>query len=101
VRSRAPGCTAWRKKECGTIGFGSTYDMHRRGARSFAYHPFPVRDEEHLPTPSRLLGRGYARMLFEACSIVNVSGTNFGATSVPAVRSLSRGMKRFTFTLCQ
>ncbi|HWI35140.1 MAG TPA: FMN-binding glutamate synthase family protein, partial [Burkholderiales bacterium] len=51
----------------------------------------PVLEEERLPTPSLLLGEGYAREPFEARSIVNVSGMSFGAISAPAVRSLSRG----------
>jgi glutamate synthase domain-containing protein 2 len=44
-----------------------------------------------LPTPSLVLGEGYARHPFEARSIVNISGMSFGAISAPAVRSLSRG----------
>jgi glutamate synthase domain-containing protein 2 len=79
------------KNEPGVIGFGSTYDLHQPGALIFVNHPFPVLEEERLPTPSLLLGDGYAREPFEARSIVNVSGMSFGAISAPAVRSLSRG----------
>jgi glutamate synthase domain-containing protein 2 len=79
------------KNEPGVIGFGSTYDLHQPGALIFVNHPFPVLEEERLPTPSLLLGEGYAREPFEARSIVNVSGMSFGAISAPAVRSLSRG----------
>ena len=79
------------KNEGGILGFGSTYDLHRSGALIFVNHPFPVLEEERLPTPSLLLGEGYARNPFEARSIVNVSGMSFGAISAPAVRSLSRG----------
>ncbi len=79
------------KNEPGVIGFGSTYDLHQPGALIFVNHPFPVLEEERLPTPSLVLGEGYAREPFEARSIVNVSGMSFGAISAPAVRSLSRG----------
>ena len=79
------------KNEGGTIGFGSTYDLHQPGALIFVNHPFPVLEEERLPTPSLVLGEGYCKEPFEARSIVNVSGMSFGAISAPAVRSLSRG----------
>ena len=79
------------KNEGGTIGFGSTYDLHAPGALIFVNHPFPVLEEERLPTPSLILGEGQCTHPFEAKSIVNVSGMSFGAISAPAVRSLSRG----------
>jgi glutamate synthase domain-containing protein 2 len=79
------------KNEPGTIGFGSTYDLHRAGALIFVNHPFPVLEEERLPTPALALGEGYAREPFAARSIVNVSGMSYGAISAPAVRALSRG----------
>src|SRR5262252_2984498 len=79
------------KNEGGVIGFGSTYDLHEAGALIFVNHPFPVLEEERLPTPSLKLGEGYCREPFEARSIVNISGMSFGAISEPAVRSLSRG----------
>jgi glutamate synthase domain-containing protein 2 len=79
------------KNEGGVIGFGSTYDLHQPGALIFVNHPFPVLEEERLPTPSLLLGEGFAKTPFEARSVVNVSGMSFGAISAPAVRSLSRG----------
>jgi glutamate synthase domain-containing protein 2 len=79
------------KNEGGIIGFGSTYDLHDAGALIFVNHPFPVLEEDRLPTPSLVLGEGYCREPFEARSIVNVSGMSFGAISQPAVRALSRG----------
>src|SRR5687767_488944 len=79
------------KNEGGVIGFGSTYDLHQAGALIFVNHPFPVLEEERLPTPSLVLGEGYCKQPFEARSIVNISGMSFGAISAPAVRSLSRG----------
>src|SRR3954467_5846917 len=82
------------KNEGGMIGFGSTYDLHHPGALIFVNHPFPVLEEERLPTPSLALGEGYAKQPFEAKSIVNISGMSFGAISAPAVRALSRGPAR-------
>ncbi|MEW6690300.1 MAG: FMN-binding glutamate synthase family protein [Pseudomonadota bacterium] len=79
------------KNEGGILGFGSTYDLHESGALIFVNHPFPVLEEERLPTPSLALGEGYCKQPFEARSIVNISGMSFGAISQPAVRSLSRG----------
>jgi glutamate synthase domain-containing protein 2 len=79
------------KNEGGTIGFGSTYDIGAPGALIFVNHPFPVLEEERLPTPPLVLGEGYAKQPFEARSIVNVSGMSYGAISAPAVRALSRG----------
>jgi len=79
------------KNEGGVIGFGSTYDLHQAGALIFVNHPFPVLEEERLPTPALVLGEGFCRDPFEARSIMNISGMSFGAISAPAVRSLSRG----------
>jgi glutamate synthase domain-containing protein 2 len=79
------------KNEGGTIGFGSTYDLKDAGALIFVNHPFPVLEEERLPTPALRLGEGYCAEPFEAKSIVNISGMSFGAISAPAVRSLSKG----------
>jgi len=79
------------KNEGGTIGFGSTYDLHQPGALIFVNHPFPVLEEERLPTPALALGEGYCKEPFVGRSIVNVSGMSYGAISAPAVRSLSRG----------
>ncbi len=79
------------KNEGGNIGFGSTYDMHQPGALIFVNHPFPVLEEERLPTPALALGEDHCKHPFFAKSIVNVSGMSFGAISEPAVRALSRG----------
>jgi glutamate synthase domain-containing protein 2 len=79
------------KGEGSIIGFGSTNDLREPGSIIFVNHPFPVLEEDRLPTPSLVIGEGYCRQPFEARSIVNVSGMSFGAISGPAVRSLSRG----------
>jgi glutamate synthase domain-containing protein 2 len=79
------------KNEGGIIGFGSTNDLREPGSIIFVNHPFPVLEEDRLPTPSLVIGGGYSRYPFEARSVVNISGMSFGAISEPAVRALSRG----------
>ncbi|MFT3734065.1 MAG: FMN-binding glutamate synthase family protein [Rhodocyclaceae bacterium] len=79
------------KNEGGTIGFGSTYRLQEPGALIFVNAPFPILEEDRLPTPPLLIGEGHCDKPFEARSIINVSGMSFGAISAPAVRSLSRG----------
>src|SRR3990172_5669446 len=79
------------KNEGGIIGFGSTNDLREPGSIIFVNHPYPVLEEDRLPTPPLVIGEGYARYPFEAKSVVNISGMSYGAISVPAVRSLSRG----------
>jgi glutamate synthase domain-containing protein 2 len=81
------------KGEGSIIGFGSTNDLREPGSIIFVNHPFPVLEEDRLPTPALVIGEGYCKQPFEAKSIVNISGMSFGAISAPAVRSLSRGAK--------
>ena len=71
------------KNEGGIIGFGSTNDLREPGSIIFVNHPFPVLEEDRLPTPSLMIGEGYCKHPFEARSIVNVSGMSFGAISAP------------------
>src|SRR4030095_16120677 len=77
------------KGEGSIIGFGSTNDLREPGSIILVHHPFPVLEEDRLPTPALTIGEGYCRQPFEARSIVNVSGMSFGAISAPAGRSLS------------
>ncbi len=79
------------KNEGGIIGFGSTYNLHEPGSLVFVNAPYPVIEEEQLPTPPLVVGEGWCERPFTARSIVNVSGMSYGAISKPAVRSLSRG----------
>ncbi len=79
------------KNEGGIIGFGSTYNLHEPGSLVFVNAPFPVIEEEQLPTPPLTIGEGYCDKPFIARSVVNISGMSFGAISKPAVRALSRG----------
>ncbi|HKB83599.1 MAG TPA: FMN-binding glutamate synthase family protein [Burkholderiales bacterium] len=79
------------KDEGGIIGFGSTFDLREPGSIIFVNAPFPVLEEDRLPTPPLMIGEGYCRFPFEARSIINISGMSFGAISQPAVQALSRG----------
>ena len=79
------------KDEGGAIGFGSTNNLSETGNLIFVNAPFPVLEEERMPTPPRIIGDGWCREPFVAHSIVNVSGMSYGALSAPAVRALSRG----------
>lgn len=79
------------KNEGGIIGFGSTYNLHEPGALVFVNAPFPVIEEEQLPTPPLAIGEGWCEKPFVARSVVNISGMSYGAISKPAVRALSRG----------
>jgi glutamate synthase domain-containing protein 2 len=79
------------KNKGGLVGFGSTMDLREPGSIIFVNAAFPILEEDQLPTPSLLIGEGYAKHPFEAKSIVNISGMSFGAISKPAVRALSLG----------
>jgi glutamate synthase domain-containing protein 2 len=79
------------KNEGGIIGFGSTNDLREPGSILFVNHPYPVLEEDRLPTPALAIGEGYCTHPLEAKSVVNISGMSFGAISAPAVRALSRG----------
>jgi glutamate synthase domain-containing protein 2 len=79
------------KNEGGIIGFGSTNDLREPGSILFVNAPFPVLEEDRLPTPPLVIGADFCRLPFTARSVVNVSGMSYGAISQPAVRALSRG----------
>jgi glutamate synthase domain-containing protein 2 len=79
------------KDEGGIIGFGSTNDLREPGSIIFVNAPFPVLEEDRLPTPALSIGQGWCKQPFQAKSLVNVSGMSYGAISAPAARALSRG----------
>ena len=79
------------KAEGGIIAFGSTNDIREAGSILFVNAPFPVLEDDRLPTPPLVIGEGYCRDPFIAHSIVNISGMSYGAISAPAVRALSLG----------
>ena len=75
----------------GVIGFGSTNDLREPGSIIFVNATFPTLEQDHLPTPSLVIGEGFCREPFTARSLVNISGMSYGALSAPAVQALSRG----------
>jgi len=79
------------KDEGGAIGFGSTNNLSETGNLIFVNAPFPVLEEERMPTPPKIIGDGWCREPFVAHSVLNISGMSYGALSAPAVRALSRG----------
>lgn len=79
------------KDEGGIIGFGSTYNNQENGAIIFVNDPFPVLEEDKLPTPPLVIGEGWCQHPFVATSLVNVSAMSYGAISKPAVQALSKG----------
>lgn len=79
------------KDEGGIIGFGSTYNNQENGAILFVNDPFPVLEEEKLPTPPLVIGAGWCEQPFVARSMINISAMSYGAISRPAVEALSRG----------
>ncbi len=79
------------KNEVGVVGFGSTNDLREPGSIIFVNAPFPVLEDDLIPTPSFMIGEGYCKQPFNAHSVVNISGMSYGALSAPAVRALSRG----------
>jgi glutamate synthase domain-containing protein 2 len=91
--NRATRSWAYRlaKAEGGILGFGSTNDLREPGSIIFVNAPYPVLEEDRLQTPSLMIGEGFCEHPLEAKSIVNISGMSYGAISMPAVRSLSRG----------
>ena len=79
------------KDEGGILGFGSTYDLHAPGALIFVNAPFPVLEDDRLPTPPLVIGEGFCTTPMTGRSLINISGMSYGAISQPAVRALSRG----------
>lgn len=75
----------------GVIGFGSTNDLREPGSIIFVNAPFPVLDNEQVPSPALVIGENYCREPYTARSLVNISGMSYGALSAPAIQALSKG----------
>ena len=58
------------KAEGGVIGFGSTNNTNEPGSILFVNNPYPVLEEDRLPTPPLVIGEGYCKFPFAARSIV-------------------------------
>ena len=73
-----------------TVAFGSTRNLKEVGTPIFVNCPFPILDEDAAEPPALTIGP-YARVPYEAQSIINVSAMSYGSISRPAVRALSKG----------
>ena len=56
------------KDEGGVIGFGSSNNQNEPGSIIFVNAPFPVLEEDRLPTPPLAIGEGYCKQPFIARS---------------------------------
>ncbi|KXF82061.1 FMN-binding glutamate synthase family protein [Enterovibrio coralii] len=77
-----------------TVAFGSTRPLNQPGDVIFLNCPFPTLSEDAVPASTVVIGEGVARTPFATSSFFNISGMSFGALSVPAVLSLSKGAKK-------
>ncbi len=75
-----------------TVAFGSTRYLKEPGTVLFVNCPFPTLEDEHMDGPPVIIGPN-TKHPYKPNSIFNISGMSFGALSVPAVRSLSKGAK--------
>lgn len=73
-----------------TVAFGSSKPIRERGSILFLNCPYPTLTEDAREIDSVLIGPHCAAP-FRPGSLFNISGMSFGALSVPAVQSLSRG----------
>lgn len=76
-----------------TVAFGSSKPIRERGSVLFLNCPYPTLAEEAQAIDSILIGP-YCEHSYRPGSLFNISGMSFGALSVPAVLSLSRGAKQ-------
>src|SRR5258708_531299 len=71
------------KAEGGVIGFGSTNNTNEPGSILFVNHPYPVLEEDRLPTPPLAIGADFCEKPFLARSVVHISGISFRSISAP------------------
>ncbi|MEL6238167.1 MAG: glutamate synthase-related protein, partial [Pseudomonadota bacterium] len=80
------------------VAFGSTRNLEPVGTPIFVNCPWPVLDQEAVPSrPMRIGGPehgGAARIPYDAPSFFNISGMSYGALSRPAITALSQGAAR-------
>jgi glutamate synthase domain-containing protein 2 len=75
-----------------TVAFGSTRYIKEPGTAIFANCPYPVLEQDVLPTPPFVIGADCLHP-YQAPSFFNISGMSFGAISAPAILALSKGAK--------
>ena len=75
-----------------TVAFGSSRNLHIPGTVYFVNCPFPTLEEDSVD-PSEVTIGPYAKQPYKTKSLFNISGMSYGALSIPAVLSLSKGAK--------
>ncbi len=75
-----------------TVAFGSTLNLTPPGTPIFVNCPYPMLDDEMLPTHPQRLGP-HARKPYDAPSFFNVSAMSYGSLSKPAIQALSHGSR--------
>jgi glutamate synthase domain-containing protein 2 len=75
-----------------TVGFGSTRDLRPIGKIYFVDAPFPVLDQDSVPTRPMTIGP-FCPAPYTTCSLINISAMSFGAISVAAIQALTEGAK--------
>ena len=75
-----------------TVAFGSTLNLTPPGTPIFVNCPYPMLDDEMLPSHPQRLGP-HARKPYDAPSFFNVSAMSYGSLSKPAVQALSHGSR--------
>ena len=75
-----------------TVAFGSTLNLTPPGTPIFVNCPYPMLDDEMLPSNPQRLGP-HARKPYDAPSFFNVSAMSYGSLSKPAVQALSHGSR--------
>jgi glutamate synthase domain-containing protein 2 len=81
------------KGEENTVPFGSTRDLRQPGTAIFVNCPYPLLDEETLPTSAVTVGPN-CRRPYTTSRFFHVSAMSYGAISRPAVLALSNGAKK-------
>ena len=76
-----------------TVSFGSSKPIRDRGSVLFLNCPYPTLSEDAHEIDSILIGP-HCNKPYRPGSLFNISGMSFGALSVPAVQSLSKGAKQ-------
>ncbi len=92
--NRAERSWAYRaaKNVDSTVAFGSTRDLHQPGTIYFVNCPFPTLTED-VVEPAEVTIGPYCKQPYTTKSLFNISGMSYGAISIPAVRTLSKGAK--------
>jgi len=73
------------------VAFGSTRNLEPVGTPIFVNCPWPLLDQDTVPSRPMRIGEGAARIPYDAPSFFNISGMSYGALSKPAVLALSNG----------